>query len=80
VLKHSKANYSTPCQYACCLCCLLRASQEQHLDLLAACCVSELAATSTLGLTLDGRTMDMVTIGDGPLNVWAIARQVSPCR
>lgn len=51
-------------------------SQEQHLDLLAECASSDLASTCSLGLTLDSRTLDMVTIGEGPLNVWAIARQV----
>jgi hypothetical protein len=51
-------------------------SQEQHLDLLAECASSGLAATCSLGCSLDGRSLDMVTVGDGPLNVWAIARQV----
>jgi hypothetical protein len=56
--------------------CVFVCSQEQHLDLLAECSTSALASTTELGQTLDGRSVDMVTIGDGPLNVWAIARQV----
>lgn len=49
-------------------------SQEQHLDLLAECNAAG-ASLCTLGQSLDGRPLDMVTLGDGPLNVWAIARQ-----
>ena len=57
-------------------------SQEQHLDLLAECATSaartpaSASTVTTLGLSLDGRPLDMLTIGEGPLNVWAIARQV----
>ena len=42
--------------------------------------IMEFAATpgmrhSVLGASLDGRTMDLLTIGDGPLRVWLYARQ-----
>ena len=49
-------------------------SQERHLNLLARCTPSR-ANVKCLGYTLDGRPMDMVTIGRGNLKIWAIARQ-----
>ena len=34
-----------------------------------------LATHSVIGETLEGRPLDMLTFGDGPLNLWAMARQ-----
>jgi murein tripeptide amidase MpaA len=50
-------------------------SQERHLSLLSKCASSPRASVKCLGYTLDERTMDMVTIGTGPMKIWAIARQ-----
>eukprot|EP00428_Durinskia_dybowskii_P061189 CAMPEP_0170384754 /NCGR_PEP_ID=MMETSP0117_2-20130122/16162_1 /TAXON_ID=400756 /ORGANISM="Durinskia baltica, Strain CSIRO CS-38" /LENGTH=367 /DNA_ID=CAMNT_0010640515 /DNA_START=149 /DNA_END=1252 /DNA_ORIENTATION=- len=64
-------------------------SYERHLDLIARCAslatgfsANEVnirnkteVTVRSLGNTLDGRSMDLVTIGSGPLKVWTIARQ-----
>jgi murein tripeptide amidase MpaA len=50
-------------------------THEQHLDLLAASQMSDLATVDRLGATVDGRDLHRLTIGDGPLQFWVIARQ-----
>ena len=50
-------------------------THEQHLDLLAECQLSHFAKTDRLGTTVDGRDLHRLTIGDGPLQFWVIARQ-----
>lgn len=56
-------------------------SLEQHQDLIARCqqatdaAGKRVAHIETLGLSLDGRTIDCVRVGDGPRVVWLIARQ-----
>ncbi|CAE7824537.1 unnamed protein product, partial [Symbiodinium microadriaticum] len=50
-------------------------SHERHLDLIGRCVVSNRAQTKSLGKTLDGRDLDLVTFGTGKLKVWAVARQ-----
>lgn len=50
-------------------------SHEQHLDLLAECQLSDLAEIDRLGSTVDGRDLHRLTVGDGPLKFWVIARQ-----
>eukprot|EP00600_Ochromonadales_sp_CCMP1393_P014243 CAMPEP_0175003706 /NCGR_PEP_ID=MMETSP0005-20121125/4370_1 /TAXON_ID=420556 /ORGANISM="Ochromonas sp., Strain CCMP1393" /LENGTH=413 /DNA_ID=CAMNT_0016258797 /DNA_START=41 /DNA_END=1282 /DNA_ORIENTATION=- len=65
-------------------------SAERHLDLIAYCnsASNREASTNpgdamnigtvkltTLGQTLDGRSMDMITIGRGPRKVWCVGRQ-----
>ena len=55
---------------------------EQHLALIADCAsarapdgTSPLCAVSTLALTAQGREVQMITAGSGPLKLWFIARQ-----
>eukprot|EP01047_Picozoa_sp_COSAG01_P037205 COSAG01_NODE_2943_length_6815_cov_56.357802_2_plen_427_part_00 len=62
-------------------------SLERHHDLIARCCappsVEGAAPTATtvqathtvMGQTLDGRDMDLLTLGSGPLKLWIIGRQ-----
>ncbi len=53
-------------------------SWERHLDLLARVAGSPLAQVSRLGATLDGRDLDMVTVGEPAAHkkkLWLIARQ-----
>jgi len=50
-------------------------SHEQHLDLLAECQLSDLAEIDRLGSTVDGRDLHRLTVGNGPLKFWVIARQ-----
>jgi len=53
-------------------------SWERHQSLLGECLLSDRVRLETLGETLDGRALDLLTIGepgDGKLNVWAICRQ-----
>jgi murein tripeptide amidase MpaA len=50
-------------------------SWERHLDLLARCTLSPFARVDRLGLTLDGRDLDRVTVGKGPRPIWMVARQ-----
>lgn len=50
-------------------------SMERHWDLIAKCSLCPFASVTTLGNTLDGRPLDMVTLGTGPRKLWFIARQ-----
>ena len=50
-------------------------SSERHLDLVARCAADPLVSHRVLGQSLQGRDMDALTLGEGPLTVWAIARQ-----
>jgi murein tripeptide amidase MpaA len=53
-------------------------SMERHADLLAFAQTSERCQLETLGLTLDGQTMDCLRFGEidqGYKNVWMVARQ-----
>lgn len=48
---------------------------ERHLDLIAETASMTGVRLESLGKTLDGRDMDLLTMGEGPLNLWFIARQ-----
>lgn len=53
-------------------------SHERHLDLIARCQLSPRVRHEILGATLDGRDLDLLTIGEpapGKRACWAIARQ-----
>lgn len=50
-------------------------SQERHHDLVARMATREGVTLSVPGQTLDGRDIDVLTLGDGPLQVWLYARQ-----
>ena len=50
-------------------------SHDRHLDLVARIGTRPGVAVATLGTTLDGRAIECLTIGEGPLNVWCYARQ-----
>ena len=50
-------------------------SWERHQHLIGRCAVSPLARVERLGVSFDGRDIDRVTIGSGPVQVWVIARQ-----
>ncbi len=50
-------------------------SMERHHDLIAEVGQEAGVEVSVLGTTLDGQSMDLVELGDGPLNIWLIARQ-----
>ena len=53
-------------------------SHEQHLDLLARCQNSPLAGVDCLGVTVDGRDLDRITIGSpsrARKTVWVVGRQ-----
>jgi murein tripeptide amidase MpaA len=50
-------------------------SWEQHQALIGRCAVSERVTAEVLGQTLDGRDMDLLTMGSGPRRIWVIARQ-----
>ncbi|MFZ2998048.1 M14 family metallopeptidase [Sphingobium sp.] len=50
-------------------------SMERHHDVIAWAACQPGVAHRELGLTLDGQPMDMLTIGDGPKQVWLYARQ-----
>eukprot|EP01062_Namystynia_karyoxenos_P006538 TRINITY_DN12297_c0_g1_i2.p2 TRINITY_DN12297_c0_g1~~TRINITY_DN12297_c0_g1_i2.p2 ORF type:complete len:415 (+),score=123.53 TRINITY_DN12297_c0_g1_i2:92-1336(+) len=47
---------------------------EQHQKIVARCSCSPYSRVSVIGTTCDGRPIDMVTIGSGPLNIWVTAR------
>lgn len=49
-------------------------SYEQHQDLVGAA-VQRGARLTVLGSTLDGRPLDLLTLGDGAQRVWVVARQ-----
>jgi murein tripeptide amidase MpaA len=51
---------------------------ERQLDLMARCAAAAEAPNlqvGTLGQTLEGRELDVVTVGSGPLQAWVIHRQ-----
>lgn len=48
---------------------------EQHLDLIYRCQQAEGVSHRSLGLTLDGRDIDCVSVGTGPQTAWIIHRQ-----
>lgn len=50
-------------------------SWDQHQDLVADAALAEGVEHRTLGLTLDGRTIDCLDLGDGDTQVWLYARQ-----
>jgi murein tripeptide amidase MpaA len=50
-------------------------SMERHHDLIAWAASQPGVEHRELGLTLDGQPMDLLTIGDGPKQVWLYARQ-----
>lgn len=50
-------------------------SMERHHDLIAWAAGQPGVAHRELGLTLDGQPLDLLTIGDGPKQVWLYARQ-----
>ncbi|MFB0873071.1 MULTISPECIES: M14-type cytosolic carboxypeptidase [unclassified Sphingobium] len=50
-------------------------SMERHHDLIAWAASQPGVAHRELGLTLDGQPLDLLTIGDGPKQVWLYARQ-----
>ncbi len=50
-------------------------SHERHLDLVAEAALAEGVSHRTLGLTLDGRTVDCLDMGEGETQVWLYARQ-----
>ncbi|PBN43026.1 M14-type cytosolic carboxypeptidase [Sphingobium sp. D43FB] len=50
-------------------------SMERHHDLIAFAACQLGVAHRELGLTLDGQPIDLLTIGDGPKQVWLYARQ-----
>lgn len=47
----------------------------RSLDLVARCAAAPGARVSSLGLTLDGRELECITVGQGPLHCWVIHRQ-----
>ncbi len=50
-------------------------SMERHHDLIAFAACQPGVAHRELGLTLDSQPIDLLTIGDGPKQVWLYARQ-----
>ena len=51
-------------------------SYERHLEFVSRCAaVGPAARVRSLGQTLDGRELDVVEVGEGPLDVWVIHRQ-----
>ena len=50
-------------------------TMDQHDDLVAEAAASEGVTHRTLGLTLDGRSLDCLEMGDGAFQVWLFARQ-----
>jgi len=50
-------------------------SMERHHDLIAFAASQPGVTHRELGLTLDGQPLDLLTIGDGPKQVWLYARQ-----
>ncbi len=48
---------------------------DRHDDLVARIALQPGVAHRELGQSLDGRAIDYLTLGDGPLSVWAYARQ-----
>jgi|TARA_R100000501_G_scaffold10060_2_gene19919 murein tripeptide amidase MpaA len=50
-------------------------SMERHHDLVADVAGQADVTVESLGKTLDGQDVDLVTMGTGPLNLWIIGRQ-----
>jgi murein tripeptide amidase MpaA len=50
-------------------------SYERHQDLVARMALAPGVGARVLGTSLDGRPIDCLTLGDGPLPVWLYARQ-----
>ena len=50
-------------------------SMERHADLIADCLQYDGVSLRMLGHTLQGQTLDCLTIGEGAKNIWVIARQ-----
>ncbi len=50
-------------------------SWERHQDLIASAALAEGVAHRVLGLSLDGRTIDCLDLGEGDKQVWLYARQ-----
>ena len=50
-------------------------SMERHHNLIAEAGEADGVTVESLGKTLDGQDMDLVTMGTGPLKLWLIARQ-----
>jgi murein tripeptide amidase MpaA len=50
-------------------------SMERHNDLVARIGRAPGVTSEVIGKTLDGQDMDLLTIGEGPVNLWFIARQ-----
>jgi murein tripeptide amidase MpaA len=50
-------------------------THEQHLELLSECQLSDMVTVDRLGVTVDGRDLHRLMIGEGPLQFWIIARQ-----
>ena len=50
-------------------------SQEMHLDLIARCMMAPNTHVRSLGKTLDGRDIDLITMGTGPRKIWVQGRQ-----
>ena len=50
-------------------------SMERHADAVAELSQSPLCDAWSLGLSLDGRDLDVLTFGTGPLKLWVAARQ-----
>ena len=50
-------------------------SYERHQRLVGRAALSPKCEASVIGKTLDGRDMDLLTLGNGPTNVWVIHRQ-----
>ncbi|AMK19038.1 MULTISPECIES: M14 family metallopeptidase [Sphingobium] len=50
-------------------------SMERHHDLIAWAACQPGVAHRELGVTLDGQPMDLLSVGDGPKQVWLYARQ-----
>ena len=50
-------------------------SYARHLSLIAKCTTSPHANVESLGQTLEGREMECITVGTGPLVCWVIHRQ-----
>jgi murein tripeptide amidase MpaA len=48
---------------------------ERHLHFVARCAAVRGATVRSLGQTLDGRELDCVEVGHGPLHCWAVHRQ-----
>jgi len=50
-------------------------SSERHADLVAKYAQAPGVRHTVLGMTLDGRPLDLLTMGEGPITAWIYARQ-----